>query len=463
VTTGVIAIDGPSGAGKSTVARGVATALGWRYLDTGSMYRAATLAVLDELGADAPPDRVAEVVAGAAIEVGTDPARPEVRLASRDVARRVRSAAVDSAVSAVSANPEVRRIMVDRQRAIMAAGDIVIEGRDIGTVVAPDATVKVFLTASADVRAQRRAAQSAGAGARDVADTQTALEARDATDRARRTSPLTRADDAHELDTDRLSADEAVAAILSLHGRTTRRATRRATGRATRPAAPVSPRRPTSLVPEFSPRFFLVTSTLLRWVCRLIFTVRVRGAERVPAAGAALLVGNHRGFLDGPLVALFVPRPASFLAKSELFRGPLADFLGRCGQIPVDRGRPDRTALRRAGAVLSAGGVLGMFPEGTRGSGRLESVQHGVGYVALRAACPIVPVACLGTERALPKGRPGRLPLPRFGSRIDIVFGEPFLLDGAADPHARRAVGEAAEQIRRRVAAHLAEAEVGRR
>jgi len=168
-----------------------------------------------------------------------------------------------------------------------------------------------------------------------------------------------------------------------------------------------------------------------------------------------LLAENHHGFLDGPLVADFVPRQASFLAKSELFRGALVRPLMWFGQIPVDRGRPDRAALRRAVGVLERGGVLGMFPEGTRGVGELESVQHGIAYVALRVpGVPIVPVACLGTERAMPKGAR----LPRFRSRIDIVFGEPFTIEVPPNPRARGAVARAAEEIRLALAAHVAHA-----
>jgi 1-acyl-sn-glycerol-3-phosphate acyltransferase len=169
-----------------------------------------------------------------------------------------------------------------------------------------------------------------------------------------------------------------------------------------------------------------------------------------------LLAGNHRGLLDGPLVAAFVPRQASFLAKSELFTGATARPLGWLGQIPVDRGRADREALRRASKVLEDGGVLGMFPEGTRGAGELETVQHGIAYVALRSpGLPIVPVACLGTEQAMPKGAK----LPRWRSRVDIVFGEPFTVSVPANPRARSALAAAAEEIRLALKAHIADAE----
>lgn len=179
----------------------------------------------------------------------------------------------------------------------------------------------------------------------------------------------------------------------------------------------------------------------------------------MPKTGPALVAGNHRGFLDGPMVAIFAPREAQFLAKSELFHGSLARLLLWVGQIPVDRGRADRAALRRASRVLADGGVLGIFPEGTRGSGLVDTVQHGVAYLALRApGVPVVPVACLGTEQALPEGAR----LPRWRTRVDIVFGPPFQLTVPVNPRARSAVAVAAEEIRVRLAEHVRSVEAAR-
>jgi 1-acyl-sn-glycerol-3-phosphate acyltransferase len=193
-----------------------------------------------------------------------------------------------------------------------------------------------------------------------------------------------------------------------------------------------------------------------RAVFRLVLDVRVGRRDVVPSSGPVLLAGNHRGILDAPLMVAFVPRPARFIAKSELFTGALARLLGWLGQIPIDRGRPDREALRKAIGVLRDGHVLGMFPEGTRGAGELTTMQHGIAYVALRVpGVTIVPVACLGTERALPKGSR----LPRFRSRVDIVFGEPFTIAVPPNPRARSAVAAAAEEIRVALASHVAACE----
>jgi 1-acyl-sn-glycerol-3-phosphate acyltransferase len=173
--------------------------------------------------------------------------------------------------------------------------------------------------------------------------------------------------------------------------------------------------------------------------------------EKVPAQGPVLLAGNHSGFLDDPIVMIMLPRPSSFLAKSELYKGPLSKVLRFARQIPIIRGTPDRTNLHAGLSVLAGGGVLGVFPEGTRGTGELVSIQHGIGYLALNGQCPIVPVVCAGTAAALPKGKT----LPKFRAPVEIVFGDPFTLDVPGDPRARATIAAAAEQIRLHLLEHL--------
>lgn len=211
----VVAVDGPSGSGKSTVSRRLAEALGAAYLDTGAMYRAVTWAVL-RAGVD-PVDAaaVAGVCARIHLEIGTDPRRQFVRVDGVPVDGPIRGVEVTAAVSAVSAVPAVRAALVARQRAIIAAaGRIVVEGRDIGTVVAPDADLKVYLTASVDERARRRS----GENRVDVDATAADLRRRDKLDSTRAADPLRRAPDAIELDTTRLGIDEVVSRLRELLG-----------------------------------------------------------------------------------------------------------------------------------------------------------------------------------------------------------------------------------------------------
>jgi cytidylate kinase len=214
---GQVTLDGPSGTGKSSVARAVAARLGAAYLDTGAMYRAATVAVLDA-GVD-PEDAaaVARVVASTRIEVGTTADAELVRVDGVDVARRIRGPEVTRAVSPVSAVPAVRRQLVEQQRALVADADaVVVEGRDIGTVVLPDATVKVYLTAAPEARAQRRADQLGITDPAEVAALAADLRRRDAYDSGRADSPLRPAADAVVVDSTDLVQEQTVDRVVAL-------------------------------------------------------------------------------------------------------------------------------------------------------------------------------------------------------------------------------------------------------
>jgi len=214
----VVAMDGPSGSGKSSTSRGVAARLGLRYLDTGAMYRAVTWWMLEHHVDVDDATAVAKHAAEPRLESGTDPAAPTITVDDTDVAVPIRGEAVTKAVSAVSAVPEVRHRLLEQQRAIIGDGGIVVEGRDIGTVVAPDADVKVYLTADPEARASRRTLEQSGA---DVAATQADLLRRDKIDSGRTTSPLAMADDAVHLDTTPYSLDEVVEQVVALVERAT--------------------------------------------------------------------------------------------------------------------------------------------------------------------------------------------------------------------------------------------------
>jgi CMP/dCMP kinase len=197
----VVAIDGPAGAGKSTVARALAGALGFTYLDSGAMYRAAALMLLRDGGAASERARELEIELGERVIANGE-----------DVTEAIRDPEVTEAASRIATNPQVREALVDKQRALLSRGDWVAEGRDIGTVVAPNAAVKVFLTASAEERARRRA-DELGADLEMVKRDQ-AL--RDAQDSSREHSPLQPAPDAVELDTSGLTVDQVVERIVDL-------------------------------------------------------------------------------------------------------------------------------------------------------------------------------------------------------------------------------------------------------
>jgi CMP/dCMP kinase len=209
----VVAIDGPSGSGKSSTSRGVAARLGLRYLDTGAMYRAITWWMLEQGVPVAEPAAVAARCGEPVIMSGTDPLAPTITADGVDVSQAIRSPAVTAAVSAVSAVPEVRARLLVVQREAIDGGGIVVEGRDIGAVVAPDAEVKVYLTADAAARAARRAAEEGGT---DLAATESSLLARDRFDSTRTASPLTMAAGAVHLDTTPYTLDEVITLIVGL-------------------------------------------------------------------------------------------------------------------------------------------------------------------------------------------------------------------------------------------------------
>jgi cytidylate kinase len=215
-----VAVDGPAGSGKSSVCRGVASKMGMKYLDTGAMYRAITWAMLDAHTNVDDADAVAAAAQRMQLTSGTDPDLPTISVNGQDVSEPIRSAAVTEAVSAVSAVPAVRKLLVDLQRAEVAnAGPvgIVVEGRDIGTVVLPDASVKIFLTADPAVRALRRAKEDSERTQEDVsiAATEAALIARDEKDSTRASSPLAQAEDAIVVDTTDLDLQQVIAKVVS--------------------------------------------------------------------------------------------------------------------------------------------------------------------------------------------------------------------------------------------------------
>ncbi|MGW8994403.1 lysophospholipid acyltransferase family protein [Streptomyces zhihengii] len=182
---------------------------------------------------------------------------------------------------------------------------------------------------------------------------------------------------------------------------------------------------------------------------------RVLGAWHVPASGPVIMAVNHSHNIDGPMLMGTAPRPVHFLIKKEAFVGPLGAFLTGIGQVQVDRTTADRTAIGNALGVLENGGVLGIFPEGTRGEGDFASLRAGLAYFAVRSGAPIVPVAVLGSTE-----RRGRLikQLPPLRSRVDLVFGEAFQAGDGSGRRTRKVLDEATVRVQERLTAHLKDA-----
>ncbi len=424
----IVAIDGPAGSGKSTVAREVAKRLGMHYLDTGAMYRTVTLLALE---AGLVPDRIPEAAALAAKAdlrfVHRQDDLTRAFIGDREVTDDIRGRVVSQNVSAVSADAAVRALLTARQRQEAAQGDVVLEGRDTGTVVFPDADVKVFLVASIEERARRRREQLLAQGIDQSLDELVAdIAARDAYDSGRALAPLRKADDAAEIDTTGMTVAEVIETVSALV------AAKRG------PAEPPAPA-------EKWPLCRMVKSPLDTWLYRFAysflpplwrfaFRMKVRGSENIPLTGPVLLASNHRSNLDPFFVGVSFPRQVHFMAKAELWKvkvlGAVIDMLG---SFPVKRGEADRAAVKRALEMLGAGAVVGMFPEGRRQQGGpLGEIQPGVSLLSLREGVVTVPMVLEGTERAVRKG------LPRF-PRVTVTFGPPLELPPGDLPRSERA------------------------
>jgi cytidylate kinase len=467
----VVAIDGPSGAGKSTVARRCAQELGWRFLDTGAMYRAVTLALLDAglldagllasaaPGGDSATTRdpagreadIASVVGALGLEM---PADGRVLLDGRDVSAEIRERRVEEHVSEVAAMPAVRARMRALQREVAAAGPIVAEGRDMTTVVFPEARFRIYLDASVEERARRRLEDFRRAGREaDHEMVRAEIEARDHRDSTRADGPLRVADGAVRIVSDGRTADEIVARIVGLvrgaggDSRSEARTEPKALASAKTPAA-VPPVEGGSRGPR-SEWFYAFCREVCMTFARLWFGLSRRGSDRqkLPEQGGVLIVGNHCSYIDPVLVGCVAKRPLCYLARSSLGRLPvLGAMLRSYGVRFLDRDAPSRDDLQRAIDLLRSGEALVIFPEGTRSrDGHLQEFKRGVLTIAKRAGVPVIPVGVSGAFGALPRG----VVLPR-PVRCTVRFGRlrpaaEFLAEGGLEA-LRREVAELSGQ-----------------
>jgi cytidylate kinase len=418
----IIAIDGPAGSGKSTIAREVAKKLGMRYLDTGAMYRVVTLLALE---AGLVPDRLAE----AGVLAGSAPLRFEERandltqvfVGDRDVSQDIRGSLVSKNVSAVSAEPSVRKVLTKTQRDQARKGNVVLEGRDMGTVVVPDAEVKVFLTASVQERARRRQAQLQEQGVTQSADQLIKdISTRDALDSGREMAPLRKADDAIELDTTGMGITEVIEAVCTL----------------ARKAQETSlPKWPLCRMQKgpLDTLVYRMAYSVLRPAWRFFYRMRVSGVENFPLTGRVVVACNHKAMTDPFMLGINLPRQLHYMAKAELWKfKPLGWFMDKFGTFPVSRGEADRTSIKRGFEILEQNEVLGLFPEGHchRGEG-LAPLRAGISLFSLREGVVTVPAIMRGTNLAFRHG------IPHF-PKIDVVLGTPIEMPGPEVPRSDR-------------------------
>ncbi len=486
----VVALDGPASSGKSSVGAAAAGRLGLRFADTGLLYRALTaLALREGVRTD---DASALVALVGRVTLGDDGAGrlARVLLDDEDATGSVHTGDVDAAVSAVSRVPEVRAALLDRQRALTAGGGIILAGRDIGTVVLPDAPLKLYLDASVEERAARRISERGLDPGGEEADlVREQLRARDAQDRGRAVAPLRPADDAVLLSTDGLGFEQAVDLVAATIARAETASTEPASTEpaSTEPAANLSPSTPTPstatrstptpstptpstptpLTPASAPRgprraaaaatpaaparrnriieaamrldddqtlLVRMIALIARIGARLFAGIRVEGLERIPRTGAVILAANHISNADPVVLGGWITpglrrRRMHWLGKRELFDWPVFGWLAAHGGVhPVERGTADVDAYRLATRILEAGRVLLIFPEGTRSpTGDLQEAKDGLAALAMRTGAAIVPIGVNNSDAVWSKGQ--RLPHPFPRRTITVRIGEPFTAD----------------------------------
>lgn len=415
-----IALDGPSGAGKSTIAKRIAAKLGYVYVDTGALYRSIAYYVISKGAAPEKAEEVCPLLSEIDVKLCYVDGGQRVMLNGEDVSDKIRTPEISMGASAVSALEQVRSFLFDLQRSIAAENNVIMDGRDIGTVVLPDADVKIFLTASAEERANRRFKELQEKG--DPSTYEQVLkdiEQRDYNDTHREIAPLKKAEDAVEVDSTQLSLDETVDKIVSIikekTGSETQHKERKHTSKEFAPVRPV--KRGKKLNP-FRMWFYSWFRPLVKGIFHCWFDLKFEGKENIPKDGSNIFASNHRSYCDPVFIALPTRVPLSYMAKEELFHQNIffTLLIKAFGAFPVTRGKGDTAAIDTSLEKLEKGRNLVIFPEGTRSKdGKVGKGKTGVALIAAMAQVPVVPVG-INFE--------GKL---KFRRKVVVRFGKPIM------------------------------------
>lgn len=394
-----IAIDGPAASGKSTLARALAERLGLVMVNSGAMYRAVTWKVLREEIDPADTAAVIRLLDEMDIHCGQDGYISTIHIDGADPTPFLREPEINANVSTVSAIPQVRERLVALQRDYLKRTHVVMEGRDIGSVVFPDTPFKIYIDADPAVRDERRS----GDGEID------SVSQRDAADSSRKTDPLMVADGATKLDTSALTISGVVDAAIGILGKQ---------------GFPL----PQHLPAEEPP-------TPMRWIYwlgwmafgaayRTLFGLRIIGDENLIKAGPVLIASNHQSFLDPPLIGNLYKTEMVFFARKSLFKGFGKWLYPQWNAIPIDQEKPDMSSMKTVIRNLKEGWRVLVFPEGQRTlDGSINEAAPGIGMIAAKAGVPIQPVRIFGADKALPRGS-GKISF----ARITVKVGPPILL-----------------------------------
>lgn len=412
-----IAIDGHSGSGKSTLARQLAQRLGFTYVDTGALYRAVTLKILTVLGKEFTGKQLERLLENTKVSIEQGDNGNRIILDGNDVTDTIREPQVSDFVSAVASKPAVRKHLIDIQRDNARGKNVILEGRDIGTVVLPKATFKFFITASIDARAQRRLEELLEKGISiSFEEVKKNLIERDDQDSTRKTSPLKKAADAITIDSSNMTAEEKLNLVAHYI---------------------------TNTLQNREKKIYNLYKTAIRVIAKILFRLEFIYEDYDSARlFSGMVTSNHCSNLDPPLVGNALPYPLYFLAKEELCNRteslPNRLFFNHVNMIGIDRDNPKPKSIRQVLNALKAGHSVLIFPEGTRSDdGEIKEAKTGPGMLAYRAHVPILPMYISGSFDALPRHRKWIKP-----SKITVYVGKPYSpdyesLDRIADKKAR--------------------------
>ena len=387
-----IAIDGPGGAGKSSLAKAVAKKLEIIYVDTGALYRTVGYYMLNH-GID-PTDApaVANELGKFTLELTYVDGDQVILLDGVNVKDAIRTPEMSMAASHVSAIKEVRDFLLNTQREIAKRNSVIMDGRDIGTVILPNAEVKIFLTASPEARAKRRYEELKAKG-KEVSYEQvyTEMVERDKNDSTRDIAPCVPAEDAIMLDNSNLTAEETVDAVINIVNKAKKK----------------------------QKTFYMKAHKVLAPLIRFFSGIKTHGKENIPREGGYMLCSNHIAVRDVLLMGATCPRQIKFVAKKELFSIPiLSSVIKALGAVKIDRGGNDVGALRKSIELIDGGDIVSIFPQGHRYpkvDPSTTPIKSGAGMVAFRSGCDVIPVFIKT------KGN-------KYGifKRIEIFYGKPI-------------------------------------
>lgn len=395
----IITIDGPAGVGKSTVAKKLAEKLNYSYFDTGAMYRSVTYAFLkNEIDVDDEAKVLDFLQNSFKYEIKEVNGLKCYFVNSEDVTDIIRSSYVTEYVSLVSAKPYVRQSLVPMQRKFANDKDMVCEGRDMGTVVFPNAGLKIYLTAKISVRAQRRFKEYIEKHPQDIATLDKNqilldIQIRDEKDSNRKISPLRKAKDAYHVDTSNLTIDGVVKKIIKKLKKQQKI--------------------------KFGYRF---VRALSRFVLKTFYKYKVYGKENI-IKGAAIVTSNHVSFFDPSILTIAIEDEIHFLAKESLFKIPIfKNIISALNAHPLSGKEANIQTIKEVKNVLKSNKKIVIFPEGTRTDGKITKLLPGVGFLISLSKCTTIPAYIYGAHTVWPRGKK----FPKLFGKIACIFGKPI-------------------------------------